>query len=256
MNIAFAAILIALLLVPGALFRLAYLRGFMRRGFVSMNLLGEDLAYILVASVLITPVGLWILTQLGITYPSDVFVPLLVGNYGKDGEYLKPAIAYFQNIPPDDWAGFLGILVASWVIGTVLHLIVRGTRMDHNIPGFRFTNEWHYILDAQEHKFDGITPEVYIIVATDSKDATLLYQGVVEDWVLDKTGQIERFVLNTAFRRKLADDSTKDKQSEWYPIEADTLMIRYSDCRNIAVHYIYEVEGEVISEVVIDETTT
>jgi hypothetical protein len=244
MNIALSAIIIALLLLPGALFRLAYIRGNMKRTYASFSPLGEDLAAVLVANILIFPIALTILGFLDVKPTTDVLLPLLAGNFGKDGEFLKIAIKYWDNVPSKDVLGYVLIVLLAYLLGLIFHRIVRYLRLDTKFSYFRFANEWFYILESSVNKEDNQAPKVVAILAVDLKAETYLYRGEVQDWILDRTGQMERFILTSTERRKMTSDAipSDGQESVWYPIKAKHMMIRYSDCRNIAIEYLYTAE--------------
>lgn len=176
-NIALSAVLIALLLIRGALFRIAYNRGTFKSSSVGFNPLGEDLAAIIFSNIAIYPLALSLQWQwIKSAPPYHILVPLLTGNYGKDSIDLATIKNYLYSPPINDLVAFVAICIVSWLLGFGAHWLVRRFNLDRKIPLLRFTsNEWYYTLYPVTEPFNGVEPKILAIIALDLKSETYLY---------------------------------------------------------------------------------
>jgi hypothetical protein len=233
-NIAFSAVVLALLLLPGALFRYMYLRGFFRRASVALNLLSDDLAWVLVSAIVVDALFVGITAPLGWNVDYHALLPLLVGNFGKDAVYLD----YLVTVMPE-WIGrfVLGVALCSALgalLGFGLHALVRSRRWDRGF--LRFPNEWFYLFDANQNAVDDLKPNVLVVVGVELKGETWLYRGFVRDWTLDRVGGLDRIVLEAAARRPMILESA-DTLPAWYEIQTPFVILRFADTKTMAISY-------------------
>ena len=76
---------------------------------------------------------------------------------------------------------------------------------------------------------------------------SFLYYGVLEDFYLASSGQLDRVVLSDAMRRPIELDkplSTDSSVARFYEIKGDRLILKYEDIKNINIEYLYIIEEE------------
>ena len=88
----------------------------------------------------------------------------------------------------------------------------------------------------------------------DSNGSSFLYYGVLEDFYLDSSGQLNRVVLSDAMRRPIESDdsnssftstySSSNATTRFYDIKGDRLILKYEDIKNINIEYLYIIEEE------------
>jgi hypothetical protein len=250
-NLAFSAIVLALLLLPGGLFRYGYLRGFFRRAPAASSLT-DDLTWVLLTATFVHALAIGILGLFGEIVDYQVVLPLLIGQFGKDQVLLTDLLARLPKVQGEYAAYFTATAFIAFVFGMMLHSFVRRLGLDRNIAFLRFPNDWHYALDPHPNKQFGVTPEVYFSAVIDQKNDAYLYRGIVADWVLDRSGGLERVELKNAYRRKLAEDRKDDvphqpkigADQRYYAIVGERLILRMSEMRTINIQYVFTVPAD------------
>lgn len=254
MNIAFPALLIALLILPGAIFRYAYARG--SWGWtspISFRSISDELAYSAVFAV-----GLHFLWQ-GVSrlfgYSADFYslVALLSGSFGIHGERYERAIRSIADHPTAIAIYFLSLACGSAVAGRATHRLVRSTHLDLRTQIFRFKNEWHYLLTGEVLSFKEVSLKqrevdgVYLSAVVDHSKDTYLYRGIVEDWSFDQDGRLETVSLSFTHRRLLSQDRSQahtepageeiPPDARYYKIHGDLFVLRYSEIKTLNLDY-------------------
>ena len=144
---------------------------------------------------------------------------------------------------------------------------MRGHGLDHRFRVLRFDNPWFYLLSGESLKtvlhekpkkwwrrrpqwwFFGRPKKadvVKISAAVRQGNDVYLYVGQLESFEFDRTGQLDRLVLNQASRRLISKDRIAqegyelDPQADhrFYPIETFFFVIRYADICTLNVEFI------------------
>lgn len=124
-----------------------------------------------------------------------------------------------------------------------------------------FDTPWYYELKG---KISGEKDAQIIKLSClqDLKDGSYLYYGILEDFYLDKNGQLDRIILSDVYRRKIdkdkiesttkiVDENAKDftsinneneQKDRLYQIEGDRLILKYNNLANINIEYLYVTE--------------
>jgi hypothetical protein len=254
MNIAFPALLIALLILPGAIFRYGYARG--SWGWtspISFRSISDELAYSAVFAVGLH--FLWQLLSRIFGYSADFrsLVALLSGSFGLHGERYEQAIRSIADHPTAIAIYFLSLACGSAAMGRASHRLVRATRLDLSTQIFRFRNEWHYLLTGEVLSFKEVSLEsrevdgVYLSAVVDHSKDTYLYRGIVEDWSFDQNGRLETIRLRLTHRRLLSQDRSQahtegtgaeiPPDARYYKIHGDLFVLRYSEIKTLNLDY-------------------
>jgi hypothetical protein len=249
-NIAFPALLIVVILLPGLLFRLWYRKGAWEYP-IHVETFAEQVFKGIVAAAILH--ALWIAGAryvLGETVDLGAVLVLLTG---ATGDAQSAAIAATLSAPVKIFSYFLTIYVASPILGRLLHDLVRSGRWDLRIPGLRFDNDWHYVLTGEFLRFpenrEPSTPIdvdlVQVSVVVEMGGESYLITGRLQEFFLDREGKLDRLVLADSYRRSISKDRgegelqqalSKDSK-RFYKIEGNYFVVPYAEVKNINIGY-------------------
>ncbi len=224
MNILLGALALALLLLPGLLFRLVYLSPTFSSRPLKNSFL-DELLFSLVPAFVFQTAGYLIVDTWTSAVREEVFVLLLVNSD-------KLAA---QKLAAGDIGRFGLYVVIVSGLSAVVGLFVRRLSLRrgwHQKYSFlRIYTEWEiyfegFILDDPRQEGIGRRRDIlerWLDVAVESKDATLLYSGYLDKYVLTKDEKLDRIYLTAVRRRKLSADlkSTPDELPEGASQEAE-----------------------------------
>jgi hypothetical protein len=271
MNILLGALLLALLLLPGFIFRMGYLaKPFASKSFSSSFV--EELLFSLLPAFFLQVIGYGVVKLIG-TVNEKTFLLLLI-NSDK---------AIDQTLHGSDillFAGYL-LIVCSFALlaGFLLRYIALRTRLHLRFAQFRIYNEWQiyfdgWILDYPDQPGERMGQgalKQWLDVLVENKNGAFIYSGFLNEYVLGKDDSLSRIYLTAVQRRKLEDDAKptdilpastdaelaevdydqpEDEDSEleqfadtrYYFMPGDYFMIPGSDIKSINITY-YTVES-------------
>jgi len=135
---------------------------------------------------------------------------------------------------------FVTIYAFAYALGKSFNYIVLRFKLDR-FKIFRFDNVWYYLFKGYE--LENIEPDGVIISAVmEFAGQGYLYQGYLESFFYDKEGNLDRLVLTDASRRKIeSDKSNPENQStetRFYPIDGDYFVLKYSEIKNLNVQFL------------------
>ena len=267
MNLALSAFILVLLLLPGGFFRVGYLRGLFRRSAITGQNFQDNLGWLIVGALLTHSVAIWLVGALLHRQVSYMLVlPVLAGQFGRDGVLLSNLIADLPRTQGYYAAYFVATFVLGYVLGLLLHLLVRRTGLDQRVNILRLGSDWFYTLDPSAHQLAVGTrtnlfgrqirvyllPDVYVSGVVEQNDVAYLYRGIVLDYSLDEKGNLERVELELAHRRRLSDDRPSGSQppqdpsdhSRYYDIAGDRFILRMSEVKTLNVQYVYVADSD------------
>ncbi len=204
MNILFGALLLALLLLPGFIFRMGYLaKPFASRSFSSSFV--EELLFSLLPAFLLQIAGYAIVES--VRNVDELRFYLLLINSD------KAALLPFTKADIIQFSIYL-LLVSGCALGLGfgLRLIALRTRLHLRYSLFRIYNEWQVFFDGIIVDYPGKSgnwasvSESWLDVVVENKHGALIYSGFLEDYVLGKDDTLSRIYLSAVRRRKLEDD--------------------------------------------------
>ena len=251
MNIAFGALVLLILLLPGLVFRVAYLnvrysgKSF-RSTIVDETLLAVAPALILqiigfevVENILRHPVSLITIYQLIISS----------GNFSHF-DIVEKSLGSFllYNL-------LLG--TAAYFLGVGARKLIQHYKIQYKYPLFRFQNDWYHILKGTILSFQGNAQDmeeidyVWVDVMLESKEGTFIYSGILKDFFLSKDEGLDRIYLTNVRRRRMSDDladtddtaetsesdSLLELDKRYYYMPGDFFIIPYSQIKNLNVIY-------------------
>jgi hypothetical protein len=259
-NLAFQALLLLLLILPGVLFQYAYYHGKLSKEvslpFTFPAITGRTIKALAFACGLH---GLWLLVWTRVLcLPANLKLVLyfLIGSHS-DKALLDRALDATSASAGQVSLYFIALYAISGTSGTVASLLVRRAGWDRKYPFFRFDNEWNYVFTGEVREFTAdpgaLTPisGTYVSVVLELGGRPFLYVGILVDYYFDRSGNLDRLLLSSAVRRDFSQDrahsspeDTDPPQSgtgeeRFYAIDGDYLVVRYSDIKNLNIKYLY-----------------
>lgn len=254
MNVAFPAVLLALMVLPGSVFRYTYARG--SWGWtspVSFRSVSDELAYGAIFAVVLHSVWLFLASRWGYAADYASLLAFLTGNFGPNSVRYDVAVRSFTNHAGAIASYFLSLIAFSATLGRLAHKGVRLLGLDKATQILRFKNEWFYLLSGEvlefgeqrnQRRVDG----TFLSAVVDHGKEPYLYRGVVTDWSFDADGNLDNVRLELAHRRKLSDDGDRntseyeigefvEADDRYYSIRGDVFILRYSEMRTINLDY-------------------
>lgn len=253
MNVAFPAVIIALLILPGIVFRYTYSRG--SWGWtspVSFRTASDELAYAAIFAVVLHVAWLGAASLLGHRADFPSLLAFLTGNFGPNAAVYNRAIGSVSDHALEIAAYFLSLVGVAAIGGRWSHWFVRRTRLDHHTEVLRFKNEWYYLLSGEVLRFGGREAPrevsgVFLSAVVDQGKDCFLYRGIVSDWSFDAEGNLDNVRLRFTHRRLLGADAKEKATAKagdyvaaderYYEVRGDVFVLRYSEMRTINLDY-------------------
>lgn len=236
MNIAITTIILAILLLPGIVFRRFYYTEEFSKQYQRKNFF-ELFFSSLIPSLLFHSIWYFLIQTFGYNIDFTTIGYLFSKNsdiaYSNIDNYFPQIILYHLSI----------ILFAAF-IGFFSKKIIRYYRIDRKIKFFRFSNSWHYLFSGEFFDFPraafNIKEDIdqieyfYVDVVVETNYGTLLYEGFLVDYELDDFGELNYITLKETQRRLLENDNSNDK----YDIPGHIIIIPYSSIKNINLTFL------------------
>ncbi|MCL6220426.1 hypothetical protein [Zunongwangia pacifica] len=247
MSIALSTLILFFLLIPGILFRRFYYSEEFSKEYFKETFFGVFIATFLPALLF---QFIWYFLANIFNQKVDLYI---LGNILSQSTEKSS----FQNVEKN----FLNIITynstmffASGLCGYILKKIVRLRKWDRYSKFFRFQNSWHYILKGEFFDFpradmtlDEDTVEdiefVFVDAIVEINNESYLYDGILVDYELSNDGGLNYISLTGAERRNIKNDSKivegikQDNSKNYYPIKGHTLLLKYSEIKNLNFTY-------------------
>ena len=269
MNLAFQALLILAMLLPGMIFRSAYNRGVWNFPLGRLGPASEQIPKALIHALWIN--STWALIAHGMhgLAPSWVWaidfraVACWVSNdFGRDQGEFSRALAALVASPIRIFAYVAGLYGFSWLTGETCHHLVRWFKLDRKYVLFRFDHEWHYlfrgeVLDFPDPSYSrtlgfpraALMAEDHwatvVAAVVELKETSYIYLGVVVDYFFDEEGNLDRLLLDGARRRKLVDPvidagdpGTYGDVDQFQVIKGHYFVLRMNEIRTMNIDYL------------------
>jgi hypothetical protein len=235
MNIAFSAILILLLILPGFVFSVAFYNIDHRP--INYVPLTHKAVVSLFASCAFHVIWLSMLYSLNHTLSFHPLLTLIAGT--QDSEYTQA----IESISLDNIFGFfkyfISIYLFAFCIGKLARYLIKKMELDR-FPFFRLETKWHYLFGG--HDWEKGAPDGVIIAAThELAGEGYLYLGLLKDFHLDDEGNLDRLILTSVGRRNIHADKSYPQEGtkeRFYPIDGDCLILKYCEIKTLNVQYL------------------
>ncbi len=251
MNIALATLTLLIILYPGFLFRRFYFTGEFSKEYFKQSVTDLIFSSIL-PGFFIHFIG-YLLFIKGRSQIDVITIGTLLSGTSDSIKVTEAFKAVYQKAP--SIAGyFFGVSVVGMVAGLAAKLIVRKFKLDRKVKLFRFQNEWHYIFSGEILDFPKVPGNAedidcsYIDALVKTDEGTIIYTGLLADYILTKEGGIDRIYLTDVKRRFFKDDITNKVESpaeldesandsRYYYLPGRFFIISYSQIINLHVTY-------------------
>ncbi|MGF6980038.1 hypothetical protein QFZ94_008555 [Paraburkholderia sp. JPY465] len=247
MNVAFPALFLFLVVLPGFLFRQFFQRNEVRT--FDHTPFSAVVLKALLCAALFNAAGSVAARAAGYEIELGDVIRLLVGGPSSlkdlDGRLT------WLNIHPVAGAGYFLLtnglaLIAAFVWrGAVQHweLDREGHRLSRLARG---DAPWYYLFSGLDHPRDGAIDGAMIAAVVEFKEGSFLYTGVLDGYEVNADGQLGRLMLVQAQRRRLESDRKYDAANElfiedttrFYPIAGDVFVLRYDEVKTLNVTYL------------------
>jgi hypothetical protein len=237
-SLAFQALAIFALALPGIILKTTYRNGFFWDRPRQTVAITEEVAYSLVLACALHAA----FAPFVIRY----FRPIDFGAIGMllVGQYNAPVMRSMTAHPLRVFSYFVPLYAISAALGYGAHALVRGMRLDRRVRFLRFDHQWHYLLRGEIAEFPDTNIKVphfeLISVASvvDTSAGALLYVGMLDRFYFNKAGELDLLVLTGAMRRPIFPAAELQEKPEYFFIDAEYLYLKYSDIRNVSIRYI------------------
>ena len=261
MNLAFPALAVFLLVLPGVLLSYAYRRGFFQRSPVSFSsAANEATRSVLFALLLHTGFLVFLDGVFKASVDYQAALLLLTGNANPSTAAGQAALHAIAGRPLAVAAYLIATNGAGLLLGYALHVTVRRTRSDLRWDVLRFKNNWHYLFTGEALAFSIPQRErsyaairemmeeridfVFVSALVEQSGESFLYWGLLSDFFFDASGGLERIVLEAARRRLLQSDrvtgeigTVPPSDRRFYEIRGEYFILPYAHIRNLNLEY-------------------
>ena len=250
MNFALATLTLLVILYPGFLFRRFYFTEEFSREYFKQSI--PDLIFSSIVPAFIIHIIGYFLFIKGRTQIDVLTIGTLLSGTS-DADKVTRAFKAVYEESPFIIKYFAGVSFVGVAAGLLTKLIVRKLKLDRKIKLFRFQNEWHYIFSGEILDFPKVPGKAedidcsYVDALVKTDEGTVIYTGLLADYILTKEGGIDRIYLTDVKRRFLKDDikaanaATEHKQTEddhrYYYLPGQFFIIPYNQVINIHITY-------------------
>lgn len=249
MNLAFGALLAAILLLPGIIFRYIYIRSDALRKSIDLSLLSEAV-FILVPSLGMHVLGL-LFTKHALGWRRDLetlYLLITGGDTSENFRTVENGFVYF--------VGYMLVLsLLAGFAGKYARKLAVWMGWDERYKFLRIYNDWdkyfsgHVLSPAERAKIDFIQVDVMV----GSAEGDVLYTGVLQNYTLNKDQGIDRLFLSNVYRRKFKEDlngqpserqdappghpsfRVKDFDDRYYALPGAYFVIPFGEIRNLNI---------------------
>lgn len=252
MNFAAPALLILLLVLPGALFRYTYHRDVSEGEVIDPRpFSAETILSLLVAGAfhLIWCSAAWLLHDLSDgAWPRVDTTAALALLFGTGSNGFSPEIRAALEHPGYIAGYFVSLYVAAWCAGGLAQQLVIGLELDQRWGGlFRFKSPWLYAFGKGDISVKQITRRirnngedaepfdaVVVAVTLELADRAWIYSGILVAYRTDRDGNLKYLTLALASRRPL-----EDEDADFVEIEGDHFIVDYARVATLNIHHVW-----------------
>jgi hypothetical protein len=243
MNLAFNSLLIILLALPGFIFTLSLYQSDESSHTTSLTNRTILSLVISILFLIFLPAILSKIFEYQINYG---LLLEIIG--GKNNDAFLKGIALSSLVSFEYYIIFSYTL--SYTLGLIFNYAIKKFKLDTKLqlPGInlRLESPWYYLLKGYDWKI-GEPDLVIITAATELAGQGYLYHGYLEDYYLNKNGELDRIILTDTRRRAIENDhpsslnqeKTKESVDErFYPIDGHNFVLKYSDIKSLNIQFI------------------
>ncbi|MBP9689681.1 MAG: hypothetical protein KBE91_08735 [Bacteroidia bacterium] len=244
MNIALATIAVFILLTPGFLFRRFYYTEEFSKEYFKQSYLDLFFSSLLPSAVIHILGYYLIISCSGNSIDVKVLGTVLSGT--NDATLINRAFdaLYDDVFKIVFYLVVLGIISA--ISGYMVRKLIRILKLDRKFKLLRFQNDWHYVFTGEILDFPkvpGKSEEVditYIDALVKTDEGTIIYMGLLADYVLSKDGGLDRVYLKNVRRRflnTLQENIEIETPNKYYELPGEFFVLSYDKIINLHITY-------------------
>jgi hypothetical protein len=245
MNIAFPAVFLFLVVLPGFLFRQLCQRTEVRT-FDHTPFSAVALQALLCAAVANSLVSIGV-RAFGYQIEVGDIVQLLVG--GPNALVALTGRLTWLNLHPLAGPGYFALTcILSLAAALTWRSLVERCGLDRRgastASWVRGDAPWYYLFSGLDHPNPQDIDGAIVAAVVEFKEGSYLYTGVLMEYEVNERGELDRLLLVQAQRRKLEQDrrfeagAYVDDGNRFYPIAGDVFVLRYSEIKTLNVSYL------------------
>lgn len=234
MNIAFPALILFLLALPGFIFNVSFYQT--ENTPIKHLSISHKVIWCSAFTIILHIIGFFLLE---LRYNVNIeFILILISGAKDRFSSVISSITPHQILLAAIYLLILYFL--SYLIGLLLRKAIRFFELEkYNM--FRIDSPWYYIFigyDWEDGKPDGVRIAAVVEIA----GKAYLYIGWLDKFYLDSNGNIDRLILTGAMRRNMKNDKNKTNGSDltdrFYPIDGHYFVLKYSEVKNLNVQFL------------------
>lgn len=239
MNIALTTITLFAILSPGIIFRRFYYTEEFSKEYFKQSYVDLFFASFL-PSFLMHFFGFIIIHLFGYEIQIETISILLSGN--DNPEFVTKAFLNIHSSGSRIMLYFFVSAIFSALFGYACKLAVRHFKLDRKYKLFRFQNEWHYLFTGEILDFPRVIGKSenisfrFVDVLVNTSEGSILYMGILADYLLSNEGGLDRIILRDVKRRFLKEDN-HNNGDVYYNLPGEFLTIESSKIENIHITY-------------------
>lgn len=247
MNIAFPALLVFLIVLPGFIFRFSF--RISEKTVIDQTPFATAFVKGVIISALFHLPWSLICDLIGHSVDYNALLMLLASPQRESA--LVTIIADVANEFPRIILYFVSLYFFAAVLGIFLRYLVVKFKLDRNEivgPFVKFDTPWYYLFSGYHEAFDVDGVVVSAIVEIDKTG--YIYTGLLKEYFFAPDGTLERIVIEMAMRRPLSNDKTTDRNNleerfeRYYKIDGDYFVLRYSEIKTLNIEFIRVEESD------------
>ena len=242
MNLAFPALVVFILLLPGFIARSRFKRA--ERTLLDFSPFGEAaieaVLWACIFHVLWILIVAWIF---GRFLKPEIVLHLLSSDAAKQSVAIGEVVQNFREIIEY----FLSIFAGAYLLPTLIRWFITQFRLDRNeaLLGrwLRFHQApWYYLLSGSDFSKDDEPDFIAISAIVNVAGKAVLFTGILDEYFVDSEGVLDRLILQDVMRRPIDDDKpdvpTGIDPLRFYSVDGDYFVLRYSEAITLNVEYI------------------
>lgn len=243
MDFALTTLLLLFLLLPGLIFRRFYYTEEFSKEYFKESVPNFFLSLALPSTIM--NALCWQIVDPYFDFDVQVWGILLSGT--DDPKYIGQALDNVHRHLADVLGYLILVCLLSAMFGWLTKKLIRKSKLDRRIKLFRFQNEWHYLFSGEILDFPRVQGQANAIdctnvdVLVDTAEGSIIYMGMLQEYVLSKEGGIERIYLTDVKRRFLKQE--KKNKVERIQLPGQFFVIPSNRILNLHLTY-YKVELE------------
>ncbi len=264
MSVAFQAVVLLAIAMPGIIFRRCYSRA---GQFREKRPITDELVGGFVAAAMLHWVWITLFQQIAIFFDARISLPaalmFAMGQFGKDDRNFDFAIRSVTVPPVPTFvlcyfvtlylvSAFAGQKCREWTQTTASQApYAKFIRWLHSLedegPSLRKWEEWRAHLSPPA----GMSTVQFLAAVVPLGGTPFLYYGILDDVIFDDSGIPDRFILRDARRRKIGDNegSSIAQQEPFYKIKGDLLIIRLAEATTLNLSWFgFDLDVEEVSQ--------